>query len=238
MQVVLLAAGLGTRLGTLTAALPKALITVGGRPLVRHALAFAERLGPLRVLVVGGYGFAELRAELAGAPVDLVENPDFRDGNLLSLMAARPSLDDDDFLVMNVDHIYRPPIAAVVRAPVATVTAFVDTDRVLGPDDMKVERDSSGHVRRIAKTLATWDAGYVGMTRVPRGDRGRYFAEADAALAAEGRAVHVERVLARLADGGAPPACREISGHGWLEVDTPEERAAAEQVLRAPGWDD
>ena len=25
--------------------------------------------------------------------------------------------------------------------------------------------------------------------------------------------------------------CRDISGHGWLEVDTAEERAAAEQVL-------
>jgi hypothetical protein len=27
--------------------------------------------------------------------------------------------------------------------------------------------------------------------------------------------------------------CRDISGHGWLEVDTAEERAAAEQTLLA-----
>ena len=71
--------------------------------------------------------------------------------------------------------------------------------------------------------------GYVGMTKIPAAAAGRYWAEADAALAEEGRAIHVERVLARLADAGQGPACRDISGHGWLEVDLPEERDRAEE---------
>ena len=116
------------------------------------------------------------------------------------------------------------------------MTAFIDVDRTLGADDMKVERDGAGRVRRIAKTLASWDAGYVGMTKVPRAAAARYWATVDAALAAEGRAIHVERVLARLADAGTPPACRDISGHGWLEVDVPEERERAEAALREGGW--
>jgi choline kinase len=245
VQIVLLAAGLGSRLGPLTAALPKALIEVGGTPLVLHALRFAARLAPEKVLVVGGFGFAQLAAVLAQArpiPHTLLENSRFRDGNLLSLMAARPALetdagaDSDGFLVLNVDHIYRPAIAEVVRPPVADVTAFIDTDRTLGGDDMKVQRDPAGRVRAIAKTLTTFDAGYVGMTRVPRAAFSRYFAAAEAVLAADGPATHVERVLAHLAQGAAPPLCRDISGHGWLEVDTPEERALAEEALRGPGW--
>ena len=245
--MVLLAAGLGSRLGTLTAELPKALIPVGGVPLVTHALRFAARLDPTQVVVVGGFGFPMVAEELdrqraaargpeSTLPVTLVENTRFRDGNLLSLMAARPLL-DDDFLLMNVDHIYRAGIAAVVRPAADEVTAFVDFDRRLGDDDMKVERDAAGRVRRIAKTLTTFDAGYVGMTRVPAAALPRYFAAADAAAAAEGPAIHVERVLARLADGDHPPACRDISGHGWLEVDTPDERARAEEALRDPTWD-
>jgi hypothetical protein len=75
------------------------------------------------------------------------------------------------------------------------------------------------------------------MTRVPRPAVGRYFAEVDAARAAEGDTIHVERVLARLAQAGQPPVCRDISGHGWLEVDTPLERTRAEAALREPGWD-
>jgi choline kinase len=116
------------------------------------------------------------------------------------------------------------------------VTAFIDTDRVLGDDDMKVERDGAGRVRHIAKTLTAWDAGYVGMTKVPSGAQAGYWAEAEAALATEGRAIHVERILARLAARGAAPACRDISGHGWLEVDLPEERERAEAALSQGGW--
>ena len=162
MQVVLLAAGLGSRLGALTKDIPKALVSVAGKPLMFHALEFAARLQPVEVIVVGGYGFslvaralAEGQAKtpaLARLPIQLVENTSFRDGNLISLLAARSRL-GEGFVLLNVDHIYRSSIAKVVAPDVADVTAFIDTDRNLGADDMKVERRPDGRVRRIAKTL-------------------------------------------------------------------------------------
>jgi choline kinase len=232
MQAVLLAAGLGSRLGALTENLPKALISVGGEPLLVHAVRFARSAGARSIIVVGGYGFDLVAAEVARRelPVTLIENRAFRDGNLVSLQAAR-ALVVDEFLLMNVDHIYRAPIAALAAADATDVTAFIDTDRTLGADDMKVERDARGRVCRISKTLTTFDAGYVGMTKVPVAAADRYWVAVQAAEAEEGRAIHVERVLARLADGGHPPLCRDISGHGWLEVDLPEERAHADAVL-------
>jgi hypothetical protein len=63
-----------------------------------------------------------------------------------------------------------------------------------------------------------------------------YLAEVDRALIDEPDSIHVERILARLAAGHTAPACRDISGHGWLEVDTPDERHRAEAALNAPGW--
>jgi choline kinase len=249
VKVALLAAGLGSRLGPLTAELPKALIEVGGTPLLVHALRFAARLSPTQVVVVGGFHHDRVAAEVArrqaaepaigGLDLTVVENRNFRQGNILSLEAARPHL-DDDFLLLNVDHIFRPSIAPLVAAPPGSdqsVIAFIDTDRTLTGDDMKVERDAQGHIAAIAKTLTRFDCGYVGMTRVPRGALEPYFAEVDAARAAEGDTIHVERVLARLAQAGRPPVCRDISGHGWLEVDTPLERTRAEAALQEPGWD-
>jgi L-glutamine-phosphate cytidylyltransferase len=239
MQAVLLAAGLGSRLGALTERIPKALIAVGGEPLLAYAVRFALRAGAREIVVVGGYGYDLVEAEVTrrGVGVTLVRNEAFRDGNLVSLMTGRGRLaPGDDLLVMNIDHIYRPAVAEIVARPVADVTAFIDTDRTLGADDMKVERDGAGRVRRISKTLASWDAGYVGMTKIPSSAWARYWAEADAALAEEGRAIHVERVLARLGTTAGPPACRDISGHGWLEVDLPEERDRAEEALREGVW--
>jgi len=239
MQAVLLAAGLGSRLGSLTERLPKALIPVGGQPLLAYAVRFALAAGARDVIVVGGYGYDLVAAEVASRAlaVRLLENTAFRDGNLVSLQCARPYVDGArDLLIMNIDHIYRPAIAALAAVAADDVTAFVDTDRTLGDDDMKVQRDDAGRVRHIAKTLMTWDAGYVGMTKIPAAAQERYWTEADAALADEGRAIHVERILARLAVRGAPPVCRDISGHGWLEVDLPEERERAEAALRQGEW--
>ena len=235
MQAVLLAAGLGSRLGSLTQQIPKALISVGGKPLLAYAVRSRARPAPGRSRSWAGSASTWWRRRWRAWPCrcTLIENRAFRDGNLISLVTARDRLRDaDDFLLMNVDHIYRPAIAALAAAPADDVTAFVDTDRTLGADDMKVERDGAGRVLRISKTLEGWDAGYVGMTKVPRAAAARYWATVDAALAAEGRAIHVERVLARLADAGTPPLCRDISGHGWLEVDLPEERDRADEAVR------
>src|SRR4051812_8041522 len=114
MQAVLLAAGVGSRLRALTRRVPKALIQGGGRPLLAWSVRFAQAAGARQIIVVAGYGHEQVAAEVTRLrlPVTLVENRGFRDGNLVSLMAARPLLASvEDMLVMNIDHIYRPAIA-------------------------------------------------------------------------------------------------------------------------------
>jgi len=140
---------------------------------------------------------------------------------------------------MNTDHIYRPSIAKLVGEVCTTareITAFCDTDRRLGPDDMKVELDTERRVARMAKTLTAWDCGYVGMTYIPEARRDDYFAATARTSAAHGDAIHVESILVELARSGAPPMIADISGHGWLEIDEPHERAHADAVLAGERW--
>jgi len=97
---ILLAAGASTRLGQ-----PKQLLDFGGKPLVRHVAeaALASRLA--RLIVVVGNQAAAVSAALEGLPTDLVENPDFLQGQSTSLRKGVTALppDLDAALVLLVD---------------------------------------------------------------------------------------------------------------------------------------
>lgn len=237
-QVVILAAGMGRRLGTLTEARPKAVVEVAGRPLIAHALRFAQRVALRKRIVVGGFHVDQVRAcvERADPEATVVENVSYRGGNVQTLLAGLAALDPGGFLIMNVDHIYGSRVADIVRTVVdgaTDITAFIDFDRALGHDDMKVQL-FEGRVGRMSKTLERWDAGYVGMTFVPGARREAYAAVADRALERHGMAVNVEQLLNDLVEAGAPPATADISGVGWWEVDDAADRAIAEEALRDP----
>ena len=55
MQAVILAGGLGTRLGELAAGLPKPMIEVGGRPFLEHSVRMLARQGVRDIVLLTGH---------------------------------------------------------------------------------------------------------------------------------------------------------------------------------------
>ncbi len=231
--VVVLAAGRGTRLGTHAPPSGKAMVHVADKPLLSHAISFAEQVFSDVVVVTGGHAEAPTAWIAAHHPsVRTVNNPRFRDGNLHSLAVALP-LAPGPLLVMNADHLYSAGVAHRVVRTLAhsNVTAFCDHDRALTDDDMKVALSESGRIAQIDKRLTRWDVGYVGMTFVPAARRQAY-ERVLTELSVESSA-HVEAILATLALTPTPPTVADISGLGWVEVDTPEELSAAQDFARS-----
>lgn len=239
MQIVVLAAGAGIRLGDHTREIPKSLLEIApGRPYLAYQLEALARIPGLRGLLVGGFAIDRLRAFVAehpaGASWPIIENTQFHKGNLYSLAAARHILRaDEDFYIFNADHFYSDAsYHLMLSTPTEHVTIYCDRDRTLVADDMKV-LSQNGVLKKIAKDLSTYDAGYVGVTRVPASAAVRYWRAFDDTARALGDRAHVEAVLARLAGENETVKLTDISGSWWTEIDTEEDLQRARALIRA-----
>jgi len=246
MDLLLMAAGFGSRLKDRTKALPKALIEVAGETLLDRVLDRAEALDWIdRVLVVTGFEREQMLSRLAAhsgtKPVQEVFNADFQKGNFYSLTAGLAEV-GESFLLSNVDHIY--PLRLMQRAheQFGGVGAICDNDRPLLSDCMKVLARPGAtppEVARIDKGLTEHDWGYIGMTAVMADGRDAYMAAVERVRAQGNDKAWAEMVLGELAreahedEQVAAPRIIDASGFGWLEVDDGEDLAKAEATLAA-----
>ena len=108
-SAVILAAGSGSRLASTGGDVPKPLMTVGGVPLIEHALVHAHAAGCTEAVVVVGHQGARVRAaiELLHQPlrVHFLTSPDPSLPNGVSLSVVEPMADDLFYLQM-VDHVF------------------------------------------------------------------------------------------------------------------------------------
>ncbi len=232
MHAVIIAAGLGNRLGRLTKDRPKALVPVAGRELILRALDAIDHPAIQQKTVVTGYHGDRLRNFIENTcdDVETINNPNYEDGSIRTIETVLP-LVTGDFLLMNVDHIYPKKLIAHVIANLNGFTAICDFDRTLGPDDMKVKLDEAGRIKGIKKTLTDYTCGYIGMTHCPSENLAAYRRAVATARAKYGDSANAESALAFLAEDGFPINICDASGIGWLEVDTPLDLAHAEAAL-------
>lgn len=55
MKAVILAGGLGTRMGSVTENIPKPMVEVGGKPLIHHLILHYAQHGVTEIIIAGGY---------------------------------------------------------------------------------------------------------------------------------------------------------------------------------------
>jgi dTDP-glucose pyrophosphorylase len=131
MQAVVLAAGRGTRMGSLTDERPKPLVEVGGKPLLSHGLDRLIDIGIEEFVLVVGYRKGEIidhyGDEYRGRPVTYVHQREQR-GLAHAVLTAEPVV-DDDFLVYNGDNVIDGDVGQVLdrqRSEGVDATLLVD----------------------------------------------------------------------------------------------------------------
>ncbi|HWC34890.1 MAG TPA: aminotransferase class I/II-fold pyridoxal phosphate-dependent enzyme [Mycobacteriales bacterium] len=135
MQALILAAGMGRRLGALTKDRTKCMVSIHGRTLIERSLDALVDTGAVdRIVLVVGHGAQGVRdlvgTEWNGTPVSYVDNTVYdTTNNIHSLYLARDELVQDDTLLLESDLIYEPRILTrLIKHPQPNV-AVVDRFR-------------------------------------------------------------------------------------------------------------
>lgn len=237
-QAVILAAGKGTRIRASADDLPKPLHVVGGTPLIKRVLLALAEAGIERVVVVTGFMADHVRAAVvddptyaaAGLAIDLAHNPEYDKANGISVLVGG-AVAAGPFVLSMADHIYEPAVPRLVASQdLSAADLYLATDprvdTILDIDDATKVRTENGRIVDIGKTIPTYDRIDCGVFCVTK----RLLDELAAVRAERGDCSLTDGVKRLAAAGRARVA--DIGDRFWQDVDTPEDRAHAERLLR------
>ena len=243
LNAVVLAAGLGSRLGEMTQTRPKPLTPVAGIPILHRCLAQLQRVGVHRVTIVVGHLHGVVIESVSSAfpnmAIDFVVSSDFATtGSAYSLWLARKVLAEGDTLVLEGDVVFDPVVI----------------DRVVeGTGDIAaVDEFAAGMSGSAAVVDDGWQVNEILLNQTGQGEDGRPLYKTiniyaltrecsrqvlipalEAAIVVSPKA-YVERVLSEaIADGRLRLSAAVCRGLRWMEIDTPDDLNAAEQMFAA-----
>jgi L-glutamine-phosphate cytidylyltransferase len=122
MRAVILAAGRGSRMGSLSAERPKCLVELAGRSLLERQICALQAAGAQEIGIVRGY-----RAELLCRPgLNCFDNPRWASTNMvMSLATAAAWLRSAPLIVSYADIFYRAELVrALINAPGPLVISY------------------------------------------------------------------------------------------------------------------
>lgn len=151
MQAIILAAGMGRRLGELTKDNTKCMVEVNGVRLIDRLLNQLAPLGLNRVVIVVGYEGQKLRDYIGDRYADrlhieYVNNPVYdKTNNIYSLALAKEQLQEDDTLLIESDLIFDDAMFSLILndqrpnlALVAKYQTWMDGTMVCIDDDCNI----------------------------------------------------------------------------------------------------
>ena len=155
MKAIILAAGVGKRLWSITQHRPKCLIEIGGRTLLSRYLESLAGVGIKHAVIVVGYRQEMIRAAagsgLHGVDVRYLESDQFQRGSITSLWMARHEL-DDDVVIMDADVLFhRLILRRLIDSPSPTALLLDDTVTQQTEECMAVVR--GGRVMALTKHM-------------------------------------------------------------------------------------
>jgi choline kinase len=231
---VVLAAGSGRRLQPLTDKEPKCLLEVAGRPILGRLLDAVADAGVRRAVVVTGHLSRQVE-EYIGAlnhPLDVLvarNHAYATTNNAASLLAARAAIGTDGLLLCDGDVVFSSsPFPALLASAHPCVLA-VDCMAALDAEEMKVQLDAGGLVKRISKALDPRAAAgeSIGVQRISGDAVPMLWRALEELLPGRAADAYYEDAFQMLIDRGVPFGICPVESASWMEIDDLADLTAA-----------
>lgn len=226
---IILAAGDGDRLGSLTISCPKVLLPVKDKvPLIRYPIEALASAGISEIAIVVGYlgdKVIEALGNGAGFGINLhyIVNPHYLGGSAISLYQARDWAQGEPIVLCMGDHLIDETLVKrLVERKSFTETLCIDYTPAQYhqlAEATKVTVAHSDCIKDIGKDLVYWDALDTGVFMVTE----KSFQAVQELTHHLGIGIEITDVVRFLISKGDCFHTCDVSGCFWVDVDTEEE---------------
>lgn len=241
MRAIILAAGVGSRLfGDDRTQPPKSLIEFNGKTLLARHIELLQEFGIEGLTLVVGYRQDLVSVEALSCAsyeyVEIIENPMYRGGSLISLWHARGTLrSGDDTLFMDADTLYDPALLKrLIESPVSSAFSF-DKELDEGEDPVRIcLRD--GEIADFGKQIVgQFDAigEWPGFTKFSPETGGKLADSLERHIEAGHLMVPYENAMRDviLGEHAGTFGIVDISDLKWVEIDFPDDLQKAQDEI-------
>ncbi len=238
VSAVLLAAGVGRRLGQAEPS-PKVLLEFGGRTLLeRHCEALAQA-GVDELVIVTGFEAGQIEAAVATLKtpfaIRTLANPRFTEGSVVSLAAANAVLRSGaTVMLMDGDVLYDTRVLARLREAPAENVLLVDREFEVGDEPVKLCFDDAGLIcdfRKQPENPGAWRGESVGFFRFSPAMAARLADRCDHYVANAPRLEYEEAIRDLMLAQPDRFDAVDVTDLAWTEIDFEEDVVKARDIV-------
>lgn len=233
MKVLIMAAGVGSRISRHLQGQPKCCVDINGKPLIRHTFELLKKKGITDIAIVTGYQERYIHQALEGFSYIRYFNPFFRVANSISsVWFARDFLTSDDIMIMNGDVFMEEKILDVILQEKRSPLMLSDSTRI---EDADYRFTWEGELlKKYGKELSNEQTTgeYVGIGILNSKDVIGFKQRVIDAVSNEDYNCWWEDIIYRTVEDGQNVYVNDIAGIFWAEVDYIEDYERIKEFMR------
>lgn len=230
---MIMAAGMGTRLGHYTDLVPKGFVSIGDKPMILRSIEVLLSCGITRIVIGTGYrceAYEELKKDYP--MIETCFNPLYAETNsMYTLYNTREVLGDDDFLLLESDLIFEPKaIRSLLDCAFSDVILITPVTKF--QDQYYVEYDLEHTLTSCSVNKDDVDVKgeLVGIHKLSHAFYDKMCRDYETILSEQPK-LGYEYELLRMSRSVSPVYVLNVSGLKWYEIDDESDLLYAEQYV-------